>query len=267
MAELLELADAESRERWEGLSLGYTETPGAPFLRETIAALYQGVEPDDVLVYAGAEEAIFGFANVALGPGDHAVVVWPSYQSLHEVARGAGARDHAAGARARLRLGLRPRRPRARTAARDAGDRRQLPPQPDRGARRSRDLRAARRARRRGGSHPVQRRGLPLARVRRRAAPARRGRALGVRGLARGHVEDLRAARPADRLARQPRPRPARAAGRVQGLHDDLQQRPERGARRHRAEGDRPGGRPLTRDRRREPGAARRLLRAPRGRR
>ena len=91
MAELLELADAEGRERWEGLSLGYTEPPGAPFLRETIAALYQGVEPDDVLVYAGAEEAIFGFANVALGPGDHAVVVWPSYQSLHEVARGAGA--------------------------------------------------------------------------------------------------------------------------------------------------------------------------------
>ena len=91
MAELLELADAESRDRWEGLSLGYSPAPGAPFLREPIAALYQGVEPEDVLVYAGAEEAIFGFANVALGPGDHAVVVWPSYQSLHEVARGAGA--------------------------------------------------------------------------------------------------------------------------------------------------------------------------------
>jgi len=29
--------------------------------------------------------------NVALAPGDHAVVVWPSYQSLHEIARAAGA--------------------------------------------------------------------------------------------------------------------------------------------------------------------------------
>jgi aspartate/methionine/tyrosine aminotransferase len=91
LAELLELADAESRERWERLSLGYTESSGAPFLRATIASLYEGIEPDDVLVYAGAEEAIFGFANVLLGPGERAVVGWPAYQSLHEVARGTGA--------------------------------------------------------------------------------------------------------------------------------------------------------------------------------
>ncbi len=44
-----------------------------------------------MLVYAGAEEAIFGFANVALGPGERGVVSWPAYQSLHEVARGTGA--------------------------------------------------------------------------------------------------------------------------------------------------------------------------------
>ena len=91
LAELLELADAEGRERWERLSLGYTEAAGAPFLRATIAGLYKGIEPDDVLVYAGAEEAIFGFANVALGPGERGVVSWPAYQSLHEVARGTGA--------------------------------------------------------------------------------------------------------------------------------------------------------------------------------
>jgi len=91
MAELLALADERGRELWERLSLGYTESAGGPFLREAIAGLYEGVEPGDVLVFAGAEEAIFAFANVALGPGDHAVVVWPSYQSLHEVARAAGA--------------------------------------------------------------------------------------------------------------------------------------------------------------------------------
>jgi aspartate/methionine/tyrosine aminotransferase len=91
LAELLDLADERGRELWESLSLGYTETAGAPFLREAIAALYDGIAPDDVLVFASGEEAVFVFANVALGPGDHAVVVWPAYQSLHEVARSTGA--------------------------------------------------------------------------------------------------------------------------------------------------------------------------------
>ena len=44
-----------------------------------------------MLVFAGAEEAIFCLSNVLLGPGDHAIVVWPGYQSLYEVGRAAGA--------------------------------------------------------------------------------------------------------------------------------------------------------------------------------
>ena len=44
-----------------------------------------------MLVFAGAEEAIFCLMNVLLGPGDHAVVTWPGYQSLYEVGRAAGA--------------------------------------------------------------------------------------------------------------------------------------------------------------------------------
>ena len=91
MAELLALADDETRVLWEGLELGYTESTGHPLLRREIAALYASVEPDDVLVFAGAEEAIFCLANVLLGPGDHAVVTWPGYQSLYEVGRTAGA--------------------------------------------------------------------------------------------------------------------------------------------------------------------------------
>ncbi|MDQ5833436.1 MAG: aminotransferase class I/II-fold pyridoxal phosphate-dependent enzyme, partial [Actinomycetota bacterium] len=89
--ELLGLADDRGRALWAELSLGYTESQGAPFLREAIAGLYEGVEADDVLVFAGAEEAIFCFANVALAPGDHAIVTWPAYQSLFEVAGAAGA--------------------------------------------------------------------------------------------------------------------------------------------------------------------------------
>src|SRR5207244_2734851 len=91
MAELLALADPESRELWDGLRLGYTESKGHPLLRTEIASLYDRLEPDDVLVFAGAEEAIFCLSNVLLGPGDHAVVTWPGYQSLYEVGRAAGA--------------------------------------------------------------------------------------------------------------------------------------------------------------------------------
>ena len=91
MTELLALADPETRALWDGLRLGYTESTGHPLLRAEIATLYETVMPDDVLVFAGAEEAIFCLANVLLGPGDHAVVTWPGYQSLYEVARAAGA--------------------------------------------------------------------------------------------------------------------------------------------------------------------------------
>ena len=91
MSDLLALADPESRGMWENLRLGYSESTGHPLLRAEIAALYDGLTADDVLVFAGAEEAIFCLSNVLLGPGDHAVVTWPGYQSLYEVGRATGA--------------------------------------------------------------------------------------------------------------------------------------------------------------------------------
>jgi aspartate/methionine/tyrosine aminotransferase len=91
MSDLLALADGETRALWDGLTLGYAESSGHPLLRREIAGLYDHLEPDDVLVFAGAEEGIFCLVNVLLGPGDHAIVTWPGYQSLYEVARAAGA--------------------------------------------------------------------------------------------------------------------------------------------------------------------------------
>lgn len=91
MADLLALADDESAALWRDLRLGYTESTGHPLLRAEIAELYEHIAPDDVLVFAGAEEAIFCVVNVLLGPGDHAVVTWPGYQSLYEIGRAAGA--------------------------------------------------------------------------------------------------------------------------------------------------------------------------------
>lgn len=91
MGELLALADGETRALWDGLRLGYTESTGHPLLRQEIAGLYERIEPDEVLVFAGAEEGIFCLANVLLGSGDHTIVTWPGYQSLYEVARAGGA--------------------------------------------------------------------------------------------------------------------------------------------------------------------------------
>lgn len=87
---LLALADDETKALWDGLTLGYTESAGLPLLREEIAAL-DGLDAGDVIVCAGAEEAIFLAMHALLAPGDHAVVAWPAYQSLHEVARSIGA--------------------------------------------------------------------------------------------------------------------------------------------------------------------------------
>lgn len=87
LAEVLSLADDDSRRRWESLGLGYTESLGLPALREEIAKLYDGLTADDVITFAGAEEGVFLAMHALLDAGDHAVVVWPAYQSLHEVAR------------------------------------------------------------------------------------------------------------------------------------------------------------------------------------
>src|SRR5207247_10582249 len=76
MSELLELADDETRSMWAGLKLGYTESTGHPLLREAIASLYEAVSTDDVLVFAGAEEAVFCLFSTALEVGDHVIVTW-----------------------------------------------------------------------------------------------------------------------------------------------------------------------------------------------
>src|SRR2546423_7995561 len=74
LPELLALADDDSRQRWERLSLGYTESLGLPALRDEIARLYDGIDADDVVTFAGAEEGVFITMHTLLDAGDHAVV-------------------------------------------------------------------------------------------------------------------------------------------------------------------------------------------------
>jgi aspartate/methionine/tyrosine aminotransferase len=80
-----------AEEKYLELGLGYGESVGQPALRQAIASLYKGLAPEHTLVHAGAEEAIFAFMNVLLGPGDHVIVHTPAYQSLYEVAEATGA--------------------------------------------------------------------------------------------------------------------------------------------------------------------------------
>jgi aspartate/methionine/tyrosine aminotransferase len=91
LEELLSFSDAECRHRWNTLRLGYTESLGLPALRVAIAELYDGLTGDDVITFSGAQEGVFIAMHALLRPGDHAIVVWPAYQSLYEVARSIGA--------------------------------------------------------------------------------------------------------------------------------------------------------------------------------
>jgi aspartate/methionine/tyrosine aminotransferase len=91
LEELLGLADPEGHELWRELSLGYTDSQGHPLLRQEVAALYETLSADDVLI-AAPEEAIYIAMNVLLEPGDHVIVTFPGYQSLYEIAQAIGCR-------------------------------------------------------------------------------------------------------------------------------------------------------------------------------
>lgn len=89
IADLLALEEGAA-ENFQYVWLGYTESLGSPTLRREICRLYETVQPEDILVHTGAEEAIFLFMHAMLDENDHVVVHTPSYQSLSEVAKSIG---------------------------------------------------------------------------------------------------------------------------------------------------------------------------------
>jgi aspartate/methionine/tyrosine aminotransferase len=86
-----EVLGPEGLQELAALPLSYTPTWGSVALREAIAATYEAVDPDDVLVFAGAEEAMFWAMQELVGPGGHAVVTVPNYQSMESVTLATGA--------------------------------------------------------------------------------------------------------------------------------------------------------------------------------
>lgn len=88
--DILALEGPDASDSFLNLWLGYTESLGHPELRRNIARLYQNINSKDVMVTAGAEEAIFLFMNCALDKGDHIIVQSPCYQSLFQIAESIG---------------------------------------------------------------------------------------------------------------------------------------------------------------------------------
>ena len=89
IADLLAMEEG-AVEKFHSVWLGYTESQGSPALRNEICNLYEAIQPEDILVHTGAEEAIFLFMFAAFKEYDHVIVHSPGYQSLAEVARAAG---------------------------------------------------------------------------------------------------------------------------------------------------------------------------------
>lgn len=88
LAELLGLTGLNPAE----IRLGYPQTNGSDELRERVAALYDGAQPDNVLITSGSAEANFLSLWHLLEPGDRAVVLVPTYGQTPGLAAGLGAR-------------------------------------------------------------------------------------------------------------------------------------------------------------------------------
>ncbi|GAB3403114.1 PLP-dependent aminotransferase family protein [Flindersiella endophytica] len=92
VSELLAMGTPDDRDAFERLGLGYIPTEGTLELRDAIATTYNDeIDLDDVLCFAGAEEALFWTLRLLLSPGDHAIVGVPNYQSSESLPLATGA--------------------------------------------------------------------------------------------------------------------------------------------------------------------------------
>ena len=89
LEELLSL-EPGAKEEFLGSWLGYSESPGDPELLAEISKTYKRIDERGLLEFAGAQEAIFIFLNIALEKGDHMITMFPAYQSTYEICRAIG---------------------------------------------------------------------------------------------------------------------------------------------------------------------------------
>ena len=91
IGELLAFGTGEDRDAFERLTLGYPLGWGATELRQAVASTYDAIDWEHTLMFSGAEEAIYLGITEMAGPGDHAIVTVPNYQSMESVTVATGA--------------------------------------------------------------------------------------------------------------------------------------------------------------------------------
>lgn len=86
LQELLSMASDEDRQVWQGFSLGFASSQGDEHLRELIASGYPGLSAENIITFAGAQEAIYATYHALLNTGDITQVITPVYEPLAIVA-------------------------------------------------------------------------------------------------------------------------------------------------------------------------------------
>ncbi|MFN2187375.1 MAG: aminotransferase class I/II-fold pyridoxal phosphate-dependent enzyme [Candidatus Promineifilaceae bacterium] len=70
--------------------LNYPHVNGIPELRDNIAAMYEGADPENVLVTVGAAEANYISTRTLLNSGDEIVIMMPNYMQIWGIAKNHG---------------------------------------------------------------------------------------------------------------------------------------------------------------------------------
>lgn len=84
--QLFSLAGEQYRQPVLDAILDYPPLRGTPELLAAIASTYDLATPENIISFAGADEAIYASFHALLNAEDHAIVLTPNYQSLESVA-------------------------------------------------------------------------------------------------------------------------------------------------------------------------------------
>ncbi len=91
--ELLEISGDTERIMADllGTRLTYGDITGSRKLRDLIASLYEGRDPDSILIMNGGSAANFLALFTLVNPGDRVISVWPTYQQMTSIPEAFGA--------------------------------------------------------------------------------------------------------------------------------------------------------------------------------
>ncbi|MDF3821296.1 pyridoxal phosphate-dependent aminotransferase [Leptospira sp. 96542] len=93
LGEVMEMAEISILEI-QNLPLNDSPNQGSYELRNEVARLYPGVEPEEILITTGTGEALYLAFHLLIKPGKKFSVLWPSFQALYEIPQMLGGFPH-----------------------------------------------------------------------------------------------------------------------------------------------------------------------------